>query len=110
MTISYVSNNNDEIEVHRRREGSLQGPSGRADAPQRRRPDSSGGGSRPPSDIGSGGGGGTGGIRLPWWAILLLIVAYGIYSMIGGNNTGSQTAEPTLGQAEPSKWWAWMPA
>ena len=90
--------NNDEIEVHRRREGSSQGPSGRAEAPQRRGSEGSGGGGGGGMGSGGGGGtgGGTGGFRLPWWAIILLLIAYGVYSLISGNGSGSQTAEPTL--------------
>jgi clostripain len=97
-----MSDSNDTIEVTRRRQGASSGPSGRADAPARRRDSGSGGaggggtggdgsGGRP---TGSGGGAGGGGsnIRLPWWAVALLVIGYLIYSIFfAGDENSSQT-------------------
>jgi hypothetical protein len=102
------------IEVRRRRQGTSGGPQSgeRADAPVRRRDDGTGSGG---SEGGGGGGGGsplpTGGPRLPIWLVIVLVIGYGIYSLIaqpqqdqntnssssGQNNTpaGQEIAQPT---------------
>lgn len=96
------ANNNDEIEVRRRRQGSSQGPRGRAEAPKRRKSGASdgggGGGFRPSSSSGSGGSGG--GMRLPWWAVILLVIGFGLYSLFSGGDSAPQTEQPSFGQEE----------
>jgi hypothetical protein len=77
---SGISLFSDDIEAQRRRKGS--GPQGRAEAP--RRGDSGRGGVSSGGGDGSGGGyepagGGSGGLKLPPWAIIILVILFLIF-------------------------------
>lgn len=87
---TFAPRDGENVEVRRRRRGS--GPQGRADAPQRKRPRSSGGGFSPGGDGGlPTGSGGGGKVRLPAWAIILLVIAYFVLQMMSpGSDTTSQ--------------------
>ncbi len=93
------SDQDETIEVKRRRQGASSGPTSgeRADMPSRRRQGGSGGPVRP-----TGGGGGTsGGNKMPLWLAILLIIGFGIYNLLFSGSSGSQTDTSTL--PEPTR-------
>ncbi len=104
------------IEVKRRRQGTSGGPQSdrRAERPQRdRQPPSGGGGGGGLPPLGGGGGGGlsgggggsfgrpTGGRQMPIWLVILLVIGYGIYSLLSGGLGGEDPGVSNLPEQQP---------
>ncbi|GAB4530467.1 MAG: hypothetical protein Fur0018_17770 [Anaerolineales bacterium] len=96
-TLFFASNQDNNVTVRRRRRGS--GPQGRAETPNRETPrggsggfSSSGGGTSSSGGGGFASGGGRG-VRLPAWAVILLVIVYIVLQLMGGgsDSSGSQT-------------------
>jgi len=94
------SGQDDNIHVTRRRQGASSGPQSRerAEMPQRRR-ESGGGG---PSQSGGGSTGGGSGIKLPLWAVVLLIIGFVIFNMLSPDQPEDQTGGLSTYATEPS--------
>lgn len=90
LRFSSAPGDKETVTVRRRRQGTTGGPEQgrRAEAPARRREGSggsSGGGSFGGGTGGASGGGGIpGGKGMPIWLVLILLVLYGVYSLISG--------------------------
>ena len=104
------SGDNETIRARRRRQGASSGPqtNERAETQRRQRPGSA---SRPPSGGGGGGsfggggtgGGGTGGLKLPVWAIILLVIAFFAYQLFFSGDDATLDEQPGDFEAFPTQ-------